>query len=80
MDLLEELSKDVGFQFVVEENTKYGSLDAESGNWTGMIGKLVNKVTHVEKRTKRLKDKKIKRQKYVEKRKYVERQRDRKTD
>jgi hypothetical protein len=47
MDLLEELSRDVGFQFVVEENTKYGSLDAESGNWTGMIGKLVNKVTHI---------------------------------
>ena len=44
MDLLEELSKDVGFQFVVEENSKYGSHDAESGNWTGMIGKLVNKV------------------------------------
>ena len=44
MDLLQELAKDVGFQFTIEENDKYGSLDAETGNWTGMIGKLVNEV------------------------------------
>ena len=44
MDLLQELAKDVGFQFTIEENEKYGSLDAETGNWTGMIGKLVNEV------------------------------------
>ncbi len=61
MDLLEELSRDVGFQFVVEENTKYGSLDAESGNWTGMIGKLVNKVTQIDKRSKRQKERRRKR-------------------
>ena len=44
VDLLEELSKDVGFQFVIEENSKYGNLDPHSGNWSGVIGKLVNKV------------------------------------
>ena len=47
MDLLQELAKDVGFQFTIEENEKYGSLDAETGNWTGMIGKLVNEVNYV---------------------------------
>ena len=45
VDLLDELSKDVGFQFVIEENSKYGNLDPHSGNWSGVIGKLVNKVT-----------------------------------
>ncbi len=45
VDLLEELSKDVGFQFVIEENSKYGNFDPESRNWTGMIGALVNKVS-----------------------------------
>ena len=44
VDLLEELSRDVGFQFVIEENSNYGHFDAESRNWTGMIGALVNKV------------------------------------
>jgi hypothetical protein len=45
MDLLEELSRDVGFQYVIEESSKYGSFDPESGNWSGVIGKLVNKVS-----------------------------------
>ena len=47
MDLLQELAKDVSFEFVIEENEKYGSLDAQTGNWTGMIGKLVNQVYKV---------------------------------
>lgn len=44
VDLLDELAKDVGFEYVLEESSRYGRLDQESGNWTGLIGKLLNKV------------------------------------
>ena len=44
VDLLDELAKDVGFQYVLEESSRYGRLDPETGNWTGVVGKLINKV------------------------------------
>lgn len=43
-DLLDQLSVDLQFEYKlqVEEELHHGSLDHESGNWSGIIGKLVD--------------------------------------
>lgn len=48
IDLISELSKKLGFDYkvhVVKDN-RYGAMDS-SGNWNGMIGELVRKVSPI---------------------------------
>lgn len=44
VDLVERLSKDLDFDYVLRPTDEKGSLDKRSGNWTGGLGKLVNGV------------------------------------
>ena len=46
IDLLNHLAKDLNFKYVMRVNTgNHGSLDARSGNWSGIIGQLVQRVS-----------------------------------
>ncbi len=45
IDLLDQLSKDIGFELTYQESTSYGKLDKNTGNWTGIVGKLIQKVS-----------------------------------
>ena len=45
-DLMDLLAQDLHFPYEFHLNTKYGSLD-QSGNWSGMIGRLINRVSKV---------------------------------
>ena len=48
VDLLEEVSKVVGFNYTIQlvKDNKYGS-KMEDGSWNGMIGELTRKVCSV---------------------------------
>ena len=43
-DLIDMLSEDLEFNYDFRINEKYGTKEQDTGNWTGMIGKLVNQV------------------------------------
>ena len=47
IDLIAELSKRLGFNytFIIREDKKNGDYDETSGEWTGMIGDVISKVT-----------------------------------
>ena len=42
-DLLDLLAKDLEFDYFIEEETIHGFLNSD-GNWTGLIGSLVDRV------------------------------------
>ena len=42
-DLIDQLSKDLEFEYVIGEDLIHGS-PTPDGNWTGLIGSLVNRV------------------------------------
>ena len=45
IDILNRLAKDLNFNYVLRANSwSYGSLDETSGNWSGIIGQLVERV------------------------------------
>ena len=45
VDILNRLAIDLNFRYVMRTSSKlYGSLDVRSGNWSGIIGQLVNRV------------------------------------
>lgn len=47
VDLIEELAKMYGFkyEFVVQENGDYGTQKGNSTEWSGMIGKVMSRVS-----------------------------------
>jgi len=47
IDLIKELSFMTGFNytFVVQEDNDYGSLDRETGEWTGMMKEIIEGVS-----------------------------------
>ena len=45
IDLLDRLSIDLKFKYVLKSSTRgYGSLDSKNGNWSGIIRELVHRV------------------------------------
>ena len=45
IDILNRLAKDLNFNYVLRTNLwSHGSLDKTSGNWSGIIGQLVERV------------------------------------
>jgi hypothetical protein len=50
IDILNNLSNDLKFNYVLRtESRHYGSLDNISGNWSGIIGQLVDRVNIIRK-------------------------------
>jgi ionotropic glutamate receptor len=47
IDLIHELSERIGFdyEFVIQEDRTSGSKHSFTGEWSGMVGKLINKVS-----------------------------------
>lgn len=43
MDLLEKVSSDEGFTYELRESEHKGHLDRRTGNWTGILGRLVRR-------------------------------------
>jgi len=43
VDLIEELSKELGFKYQIQtvKDNKYGSPDNKTGQWNGMIGDIL---------------------------------------
>ena len=47
VDILNHLAKDLNFDYVLRDNSRsYGGLDEKSGNWSGIIGQLVERVCY----------------------------------
>ena len=45
IDILDRLSEDLDFEYAIKPNSRgYGMLDRTSGNWSGLIGQLVERV------------------------------------
>ena len=45
IDILDRLSHDLDFEYKIRPNTwGYGMLDRKSGNWSGLVGELVERV------------------------------------
>lgn len=51
-DLMDLLAKDLHFDYEFHVSADYGSLDPISRNWTGIIGRLANKVSSLRSRCK----------------------------
>ena len=50
IDILNNLAKDLKFNYVLRTDSRhYGSLDNISGNWSGIIGQLVERVNIIRK-------------------------------
>lgn len=45
IELIHELSLMLGFNYIFEVETVYGSLDRTTGKWNGMIRKLMDRVS-----------------------------------
>jgi len=46
-DLLSLLADDLGFTFTIEEFNDYGHFDKDTQEWTGMVGKIAQKVKEI---------------------------------
>ena len=45
IDILDHLAHDLNFEYKIKPNTRgYGMLDTKSGNWSGLVGQLVERV------------------------------------
>ena len=45
IDIIDHLAHDLNFEYKIKPNTgEYGMLDRKSGNWSGLVGQLVERV------------------------------------
>jgi hypothetical protein len=51
VDLIEELSKVLGFKYEIKKvnDNSYGNPDPKTGQWNGMIGEILNGVSNAPK-------------------------------